>query len=121
MVSPGRTARMSPTATASSGTSSSCPSRTRRAVGGASLRDRKSTRLNSSHGYISYAVFCLKKKICGLEPIEVLVNRATVDGRPGERHGAGVAYDGSDLDIRTVSMDPATGETGLRRVTHVSR
>src|SRR5256884_2740808 len=29
---------------------------------GSSL-DRKSTRLNSSHGYISYAVFCLKKKI----------------------------------------------------------
>src|SRR5687768_17942937 len=34
-------------------------------VAGESLRarlDRKSTRLNSSHGYISYAVFCLKKK-----------------------------------------------------------
>src|SRR2546422_7336402 len=29
---------------------------------GAFTRDRKSTRLNSSHGYISYAVFCLKKK-----------------------------------------------------------
>src|SRR5687768_9134945 len=29
----------------------------------ADVRDRKSTRLNSSHGYISYAVFCLKKKI----------------------------------------------------------
>src|SRR2546422_8378537 len=28
----------------------------------ASGADRKSTRLNSSHGYISYAVFCLKKK-----------------------------------------------------------
>src|SRR2546422_7810250 len=28
----------------------------------ASRLDRKSTRLNSSHGYISYAVFCLKKK-----------------------------------------------------------
>src|SRR2546422_7132447 len=28
----------------------------------ASSQDRKSTRLNSSHGYISYAVFCLKKK-----------------------------------------------------------
>src|SRR2546422_7044634 len=28
----------------------------------ATTRDRKSTRLNSSHGYISYAVFCLKKK-----------------------------------------------------------
>src|SRR2546422_8444512 len=27
-----------------------------------SCQDRKSTRLNSSHGYISYAVFCLKKK-----------------------------------------------------------
>src|SRR2546429_2208846 len=27
------------------------------------FRDRKSTRLNSSHGYISYAVFCLKKKM----------------------------------------------------------
>src|SRR2546422_5512479 len=30
--------------------------------GEAVLADRKSTRLNSSHGYISYAVFCLKKK-----------------------------------------------------------
>src|SRR2546422_6832744 len=28
----------------------------------AQTEDRKSTRLNSSHGYISYAVFCLKKK-----------------------------------------------------------
>src|SRR2546422_7085626 len=39
-----------------------------RARGGPRVRcrddagDRKSTRLNSSHGYISYAVFCLKKK-----------------------------------------------------------
>src|SRR2546429_7139229 len=31
-------------------------------VAGYKLKDRKSTRLNSSHGYISYAVFCLKKK-----------------------------------------------------------
>src|SRR2546429_1453522 len=31
-------------------------------IGGLSTADRKSTRLNSSHGYISYAVFCLKKK-----------------------------------------------------------
>src|SRR3989449_3507059 len=30
--------------------------------------DRKSTRLNSSHGYISYAVFCLKKKKTRLLP-----------------------------------------------------
>src|SRR2546422_5488484 len=37
-----------------------------RALGGCvaygAVPDRKSTRLNSSHGYISYAVFCLKKK-----------------------------------------------------------
>src|SRR2546428_3896233 len=32
------------------------------AVGGAPPQDRKSTRLNSSHDQISYAVFCLKKK-----------------------------------------------------------
>src|SRR2546429_4091348 len=31
-------------------------------VGRVDYQDRKSTRLNSSHGYISYAVFCLKKK-----------------------------------------------------------
>src|SRR2546422_4731195 len=31
-------------------------------IGGRPIIDRKSTRLNSSHGYISYAVFCLKKK-----------------------------------------------------------
>src|SRR5216684_8286391 len=34
----------------------------RPAATGAANGDRKSTRLNSSHGYISYAVFCLKKK-----------------------------------------------------------
>src|SRR3989449_5615563 len=31
-------------------------------LGTGKFEDRKSTRLNSSHGYISYAVFCLKKK-----------------------------------------------------------
>src|SRR2546430_7642166 len=31
-------------------------------AGGQELQDRKSTRLNSSHSQISYAVFCLKKK-----------------------------------------------------------
>src|SRR2546426_8873318 len=40
------------------------PRETRLVLGGrpASTRDRKSTRLNSSHLVISYAVFCLKKK-----------------------------------------------------------
>src|SRR2546421_8181438 len=36
--------------------------RTARRDGGPPTRDRKSTRLNSSHDQISYAVFCLKKK-----------------------------------------------------------
>ncbi len=56
---------------------------------------------------------------CGLEPIEVLFNRTTIDGREGVKSGNGCAYDVSDLDIKTVSMNPATGETGLRKVTHV--
>src|SRR2546429_3757120 len=37
-------------------------------VSGRMRPDRKSTRLNSSHGYISYAVFCLKKKNFLLDP-----------------------------------------------------
>src|SRR5256885_7653499 len=73
--SPGRMRSRSPTCTWLSGTSSSLPSALmRRAVLGASpssdliaaevweRADRKSTRLNSSHLVISYAVFCLKKK-----------------------------------------------------------
>src|SRR2546422_5958079 len=45
--------------------SSSTPSRFAHEAASSGRRsagDRKSTRLNSSHGYISYAVFCLKKK-----------------------------------------------------------
>src|SRR2546422_1273937 len=40
--------------------------------------DRKSTRLNSSHGYISYAVFCLKKK--KIEATDVERVRAVASG-----------------------------------------
>src|SRR2546422_3095068 len=42
--------------------------------GSPARRDRKSTRLNSSHGYISYAVFCLKKK------------KSDTEGHGGIRH-----------------------------------
>src|SRR2546422_4233289 len=53
--------------------------------------DRKSTRLNSSHGYISYAVFCLKKK---KKYTEKTLNRGTKtqklrthsDGKHVRRH-----------------------------------
>src|SRR2546429_6255973 len=35
--------------------------------------DRKSTRLNSSHGYISYAVFCLKKKNTNTDDVTLTI------------------------------------------------
>src|SRR3989449_7728566 len=40
--------------------------------------DRKSTRLNSSHGYISYAVFCLKKNTSISAMIQALSDSVTV-------------------------------------------
>src|SRR2546422_5600752 len=45
--------------------------------------DRKSTRLNSSHGYISYAVFCLKKKKTSLWLIRIRRLRRSVLGPCG--------------------------------------
>src|SRR2546422_4102494 len=54
-------------------------------------RDRKSTRLNSSHGYISYAVFCLKKKkrttTENVKPTQQRTNRDGADAQitvPGD-------------------------------------
>src|SRR5436190_16509427 len=45
----------------------------------ASSRDRKSTRLNSSHTVISYAVFCLKKKIASPRRVKAV---SVKHGRP---------------------------------------
>src|SRR2546430_12288946 len=45
------------------------------------LRDRKSTRLNSSHSQISYAVFCLKKKYQG-ERSNPLISDPVLGGEP---------------------------------------
>src|SRR2546427_5900405 len=44
--------------------------------------DRKSTRLNSSHSQISYAVFCLKKKNDGIEHVRGLWGTRRLDGGP---------------------------------------
>src|SRR5260221_7432859 len=46
----------------------------RRARGQAEMEDRKSTRLNSSHTVISYAVFCLKKKKKKKKSVEITEN-----------------------------------------------
>src|SRR5262245_62627783 len=45
------------------------------------LRDRKSTRLNSSHLGISYAVFCLKKKMNRIDGLETIRNEETHNDR----------------------------------------
>src|SRR5687768_17976152 len=66
-------------------------------------RDRKSTRLNSSHGYISYAVFCLKKK-----NLSRLVSRAGERLPDGNRtvHGARLVRLPQDVqDLHNVRVD----------------
>src|SRR5438445_9549361 len=55
--------------------------RIRTTASGQSCGDRKSTRLNSSHANISYAVFCLKKKKTGL----AFRGGAELDRAAGER------------------------------------
>src|SRR2546422_2236215 len=65
--------------------------KSRSAPGKLRNRDRKSTRLNSSHGYISYAVFCLKKKkkkdtnTTGLKTIKTEGQKRQWDGTMQER------------------------------------
>src|SRR2546429_854591 len=65
-------------APSSSGPSTRPRSRDRAREARAATPDRKSTRLNSSHGYISYAVFCLKKKKTKPQPVD------SVDDTPTE-------------------------------------
>src|SRR5438270_1089488 len=50
--------------------------------------DRKSTRLNSSHSQISYAVFCLKKKQRPAIPLSARVSDGGVGAEDAERAGA---------------------------------
>src|SRR2546430_10920900 len=54
-------------------------------------RDRKSTRLNSSHSQISYAVFCLKKKRRASKGIRPPLRTSDFLGRRPHRTGSGCA------------------------------
>src|SRR2546430_10402046 len=54
------------------------------------LLDRKSTRLNSSHSQISYAVFCLKKKNKNITPMELQFLRNRIPPPDGHGHNTGV-------------------------------
>src|SRR5438445_8108310 len=58
--------------------------------GGEEIQDRKSTRLNSSHANISYAVFCLKKKKKTTNPQPRKANtvntRRELEAVPGQEH-----------------------------------
>src|SRR2546426_5940632 len=60
-----------------------------RAAAGTKRKDRKSTRLNSSHLVISYAVFCLKKKKKkrNSAAVQSTRTRRMVCRRPGRAHG----------------------------------
>src|SRR2546429_3462682 len=78
------------------------------AMGPLAVRDRKSTRLNSSHGYISYAVFCLKKKKTNRR-VTIGVNRySNLNSIPNLSHW---------LIIRTCSTHPSPENSCRNRTT----
>ena len=71
------------------------------------LVDRKSTRLNSSHGSISYAVFCLKKKIAAA----VVTGDGSVQPLDGEEPSAAVdEIAGAGREVPFFFNDTATTE-----------
>src|SRR5438105_9145329 len=67
---------------------SSLTSRLRRRFSRARFADRKSTRLNSSHEWISYAVFCLKKKKSALD-MSLASKRSTTVCKTKHRYEGG--------------------------------
>src|SRR3712207_7580406 len=77
-------------------------------LGGEPRLDRKSTRLNSSHANISYAVFCLKKNKLTMTPRVILINIFTATPPP-HTTGCSVAptahYYRSSLTLTSSSLD----------------
>src|SRR6185503_19081332 len=77
--------------------------------------DRKSTRLNSSHGYISYAVFCLKKKKGSVLDVKVnshviavlAAGSSYVTATPREGRSLFFVNDTATTEIYTLSLHDA--------------
>src|SRR3989440_3835959 len=72
--------------------------------------DRKSTRLNSSHDQISYAVFCLKKKkVANAHPRD---RQGVADSQLGEHAGHGIAGQGPAVGVEAGVDIRLPGRTG---------
>src|SRR2546429_5841642 len=71
--------------------------------------DRKSTRLNSSHGYISHAVFCLKKKKTVVALIAATVGAVLIFANQ-KPTGASVASSGKP-SVAVLAFDNSTGDS----------
>src|SRR5690554_7291307 len=74
----------------------------------ADIEDRKSTRLNSSHVRISYAVFCLKKKNAHIYPRRSYHARATPDPSSLRTTRPHAVTSGTHLNAVPISMVPST-------------
>src|ERR1035438_6901284 len=113
MRSPGPRVALSPFGLRCWGRTECCMERQNSLMGGAARADRKSTRLNSSHLGISYAVFCLKKK----SP-----ERDDPGGAGGHIAGAlePLASAGPAMARRAVALGPdGAGGAGLHRASIV--
>src|SRR2546429_849423 len=66
------------------------------------LTDRKSTRLNSSHGYISYAVFCLKKKMA--QRISTVEGVAQMQVYGSQKYAVRIQLDPQQLAARSLGI-----------------
>src|SRR6185503_10892751 len=78
------------------------------------IQDRKSTRLNSSHGYISYAVFCLKKKTQEEGAHAVTIETERVHGETSITLKRRCPNVGSE-DVETNTLSPAFFFLMIRR------
>src|SRR5258708_24328705 len=87
---------------------------------GFAAQDRKSTRLNSSHQIISYAVFCLKKKKIRMQTTNQLALPAS-PSFSARRHGTSAINRRSSVSITAVACCPTTPPAARRSAFVVRR